>query len=280
MDLAVIIPCRNEAATLAQQLDALASQAWSGTWEVIVVDNGSDDDTAAIAAGHRGLAGRLRVIDASEKPGIATARRCGVEASTAAAFVFCDGDDVVAPGWVAAMGEALNHHQLVTGEIEIDALNAPEVTTSRGRHAMGVAPKFAGTPFLRGNNCGLTRSAWEQLDGFDESFKGLEDIELSLRAAAAGMATHFVPEALVQYRYRTEFPKLWRQGKYYGASFVLLGRRCRDLGLPRPARKATIRSWAWLVLNLPRAPMRRYRYRWVWTLACRTGALRTVLSRG
>jgi len=48
MKLSVIIPCYNEADTIATQLEVLAKQYWSEPWEVIVSDNGSTDDSLAI----------------------------------------------------------------------------------------------------------------------------------------------------------------------------------------------------------------------------------------
>lgn len=284
MDLSVIIPCHDEAATLPAQLDALASQRWDGSWEVLVVDNGSQDGTADVAAAHAGLAGRLRVVAAPDGVGVSFARRCGVDASTADAIAFCDGDDLVADGWVAAMGDALREHQLVTGEIGVDRLNDAALATSRGQRRMGVPPTYGPVVFLRGNNGGMWRTVWDRLGGFDEGFHGLEDIELSLRAAAHGMFVHFEPGALVHYRYRARWRGLWKQGLFYGASYPMLRRRCRDLGLAAPPRSSAWRSWAWLVVFAPQLARSSVRRRWVWTLACRIGAARggiqTRLRRG
>ena len=277
MDLSVIIPCRNEQTHLPRQLDALAAQEWDGEWEVIVADNGSTDATASIASGHQGLAGRIRVVNATGRANIAHTRRKGVEASQAMSVVFCDGDDVVAPGWVAAIGNALRDHDLVTGSIDLDRLNEPALAASRGTRRVAAAPMYGHVPFARGNNGGMTRRAWDDLGGFDEAFPGLEDIELSLRAATKGYTVHYVPEALVHYRYRAEFRALWRQGTYYGKSFALLNARHRELGLGSPPRTRVWKSWLWLVLMAPVAAMRRFRYRRVWTLASRVGGLRQVL---
>jgi GT2 family glycosyltransferase len=274
VDLAVIIPCHNEASTLPQQLDALAAQEWGGTWEVVVVDNGSTDRTSEVASGHPGLQGRLRVVRAADQRGVAYARRAGVEASKADAVAFCDGDDVVGVGWVAAIGDALREHELVTGAVELDLLNDPSTAQSRGRGRPGAAPTYGSVPFLRGNNGGMQRTTWDELGGFDPCFHGLEDIELSLRAVARGQRVHFEPRALVHYRYRADLRGLWQQGLFYGRSQPMLRRRCRELGLPPPPRSSGWRSWAWLALNLPRAPRRAVRPRWLWTLACRIGALR------
>ncbi len=277
MDLSVIIPCHNEAATLPDQLDALAAQEWDGSWEVLVVDNQSDDGTAEVAAAHEGLAGRLRVVMAPDGRGVAHARRAGVDASTAEAVVFCDGDDVVGRGWLHSMAEALRDHELVTGEIDVDRLNDRALAMSRGTQRLGVAPSYGGVTFLRGNNGGMRRTTWERLGGFDEEFHGLEDIELSLRAAALGLFVHFDPNAVVHYRYRPGWRALWKQGLFYGGSYPMLRRRCLDLGLEPPRRSAALRSWAWLALHLPRAATKAARPRWIWTLAVRLGAVRGAL---
>jgi len=279
MELAVIIPCKNEATTLPQQLDALAAQTWDGDWEVIVVDNNSDDGTPDVALAHEGLRGRLRVVRAMDAAGVAYARRCGVNATDARAVVFCDGDDVVAPGWVAGMGDALRRHDFVTGNIDIDLLNGPTLAATRGRRRIGLEPKFGPHTFLRGNNSGMTRERWDAYDGFDETFVGLEDIELSLRVAAAGDVIHFAENALVHYRYRDSPRVLWRQGMFYGSGRVRLARRCLDLGLEPPPRTGALKSWVWLLLFTPLAPLARYRKRWIWTAANRMGALRVAIDR-
>jgi glycosyltransferase involved in cell wall biosynthesis len=273
VDLSVVIPCHDEASTLPAQLDALGSQSWAGTWEVIVVDNASEDDTAGIARAHAALADRLRVVRADAGRGVSYARRAGVEASSGRAIVFCDGDDVVGDGWVQAMGDALREHALVTGEIDVDLLNEPPLVDSRGTRRLGVPPRWGEVVFLRGNNGGMAREVWDALDGFDEGFHGLEDIELSLRAAARGMFVHFEPSAVVHYRYRDDWRGLWRQGLFYGRSEPMLDRRCRELGLVGRRPFAAWRSWAWLLLRAPGAITGADRPRWLWTLACRVGAL-------
>lgn len=274
MHLSVIVPCHNEAATLGEQLDALAGQTWAGDWEVLVVDNGSTDDTRTVAMEHPLARDRLRVVNADDGRGVAYARRMGVEASMAESIAFVDGDDVVAPGWVQAIGDALQEHPLVTGEIELARLNDPRVAGSRGTHPPGAPPTFGSIVFLRGNNGGMWRSVWDDLRGFDEDFHGLEDIELSLRAAASGLSVHFEPSAVVHYRYRTGWRELWRQGTFYGGSEPGLRRRCRQLGI-EPAPRA-LRSWAWLVGSVPRLSQPAVRTRWLWTLACRTGSMRAA----
>jgi cellulose synthase/poly-beta-1,6-N-acetylglucosamine synthase-like glycosyltransferase len=78
LTVSVVIPARNAAWCLTEQLRALAAQDFDGTWEVVVSDNGSTDGTVALV---RDLAASfpvpLRVVDASRRPGPAHARNEG-----------------------------------------------------------------------------------------------------------------------------------------------------------------------------------------------------------
>ena len=93
--MAVVIPVRNGATTLATQLEALAgAKKPSRTLEVVVADNGSTDDTRSIAMSFTDRLA-LRIVDAGEVPGINIARNLGVAATDAEWLLFCDDDDAV-----------------------------------------------------------------------------------------------------------------------------------------------------------------------------------------
>jgi glycosyltransferase involved in cell wall biosynthesis len=273
MELSVVVPCHNVAATLAAQLDALKEQRWEGDWEVVVVDNRSSDTTKDVAEefamSSRGL---IRTIGAHSGRGVAYARNVGVRASRGSGIAICDGDDIVEPGWVRAMGDALQSYPLVTGSEDVEALNRPAIAKSRGSGRRAHAPRFGTVPFASGGNCAMRREVFERLGGYDESFAGLEDIEFSMRAAAAGISVQFVPEARIQYRYRDDVASLWRQGRFYGASVPVLAKRARQLGLPPPSRVSGLKSWAWLVVNAPKLASADGRLAWLWVLANRVGA--------
>lgn len=272
LDLMVIVPCHDEEATLAAQLDALTTQTWTGSWAITVVDNRSTDGTAGVAAGYR--ARGVRCISAVDGAGVSYARNEGVRRTSARSVAFCDGDDVVAPGWVAAMGDALAHHELVTGVLDTTTLNGPDAATLRPASSSRGLPHFGAVPFARGNNCGMRRSLWERLGGYDERFVGLEDIELSLRAAAAGARPVLADGAEVRYRFRTDAGSVWRQAFFYGRGRPALARQARALGLPGPSRTEGLRSWAWLLVHLPELHDAHGRLRLLWVLGHRLGALR------
>jgi glycosyltransferase involved in cell wall biosynthesis len=273
MDLSVVIPARNEAATIAGQLAALATQEWDGTWEVVVVDNGSTDGTPELVAAHSADHPRVRLVRASARAGLNYARNVGIDAARGRSFALCDADDLVAPGWVAAMGNALAANRLVTGVLELDLLNPEWLARSRGRGDERGLPTFHGIfPTVHGNNMGMSRATWAELGRFDEDvIIGSDDVELSMRAWIAGVDVAFVRDAVVHYRYRPEPSALWRQGRNYGRSRPLVVRRLRELGLECPSRVAGWRSWGWLAVHLPDVRTPEGRAAWVWVAANRVG---------
>src|SRR5215204_14430 len=132
-ELTVVIPALDAADEIAGQLDALAAQEWDEPWEVVVADNGSTDGTRAVVERYAGRLPGLRVVDASEPAGQAHALNSGVESAGAEAVAFCDTDDEAAPGWVAAMGEALSATSWSP------ASRTPRSSTSRGSRGRGRA---------------------------------------------------------------------------------------------------------------------------------------------
>ena len=103
MQISVVMPLRNVESTLAEALDALLAQEWSGDWEVVLVNNRSTDSTLAICKVYAVRDERVRVVQAAERDGLAYARQTGFDATTSPMVLICDGDDVVVPGWLAAM---------------------------------------------------------------------------------------------------------------------------------------------------------------------------------
>jgi glycosyltransferase involved in cell wall biosynthesis len=275
MDLSVVIPAHNVAATLGEQLDALAAETWDGEWEIVVVDNCSTDGTAALVREHAARDPRVRLVDATERRGPSYTRNVGFEAAAAEMIAACDADDVIAPGWVRAMGDALRVRPCVTGPLEVDRLNPAWLATTRGRPSLTEGPTWFGVfPIVAAGNLGIHRDVWRAAGRFDEAFSAQEDHEFALRLCLRDVPVAFEPAAVVHYRYRGSTQALWQQGTVYGESRPLLWRRVKDAGLATPSRIAGWRSWAWLLVHLVDLRTEHGRAAWVWVAANRLGQLR------
>jgi GT2 family glycosyltransferase len=241
---------------------------------IVAVDTGSTDDTAGVVRRYAGGGPRIRLVDAPAGRGPGASRNAGAAAAAGAALAFCDADDVVAAGWVAAMGEALRDYEFVTGPLELNQLNPPWVVESRGRSFADRRPVFEGIfPYASSCNMALTRSLFERAGGFDATWRVGEDLDLSLRLWLSGVDLHFEPGAVVHYRYRPTLRSTFHQARSYGRVRPVLAERLRRVGRQAPKRGAGLRNWVWLLRHLPMLAGRPGRAKWLWVAGQRVGNL-------
>lgn len=272
MELSVVICAHNEERFLSAQLDALLANQWDSQWEVVVVNNRSTDQTAMIAEQYAHRSPRVRLVSAPDRPDKAYAMAVGVRVAAGDHLAFCDADDVVAAGWVAAIGDGLRCHDVVTGPHELDLLNPAWLADSRGRSIEEPVGTFAGIyPSIRGAGWGVRRAVWERVGGVPEGYAACEDAAFSLSCWKVGIDISGVPDAVVHYRYRQSAAGLWRQGLSYGTYRPRIARLLREAGLPTPPPFGGWRSWALLVLRLPTLVTRQGRCTWVWIAGNRAG---------
>jgi GT2 family glycosyltransferase len=240
-----------------------------------VVDNGSTDNTAAVIAEYAERSPRVRYLLATEKADQSYAANSGVAATTANAVIFCDADDVVGEGWLAAMAAGLAEHQVVTGPNLLDRLNPKWLAESRGRTAEEPVGTFFGIfPLVRGNNYAVRREVWEVTGPLAEDFAEhgvLADQEFSLRCWLNGVEVVGLPDAIVHYRYRKDARSLWRQGFAYGSHRPLIAKLLKEAGKQGPPKFGGWKSWLLLVARLPTVVTKTGRAQWLWIAGNRWG---------
>ncbi len=267
------MPVHNEAVHIDEQLAALAEQTYTGEWELIVADNGSTDDTRAHA---EAWADRLpvHVVDAAARRGCGPAKNQGAAAANGDAFVFCDGDDVVAHGWLAAHAAALDHADVVAGAIVAVTDGAPITHKPIPTRA----PTLLGwLPYAQGANSSARREAFTRVGGFNEANPYAEDVELSWRVQLDGGTFAYAPEAVVHKRVPESTKALLRQYYRYGTCDVDLYRRYRDYGVTRPQTKDLASTYGGLIARLPRLRSPEVRARWASQAGRRAGRLAASL---
>jgi len=242
-DLSVVIPCLNAADVLPRQLEALISQEWNGTWDVIVADNGSTDTTMAIARSYERRLPSLRIVDASARRGRQHACNAGAKVA-GRAVVFIDADDEIAPGYVAAVGEALAQHPLVASRIDDSTLNNGWILDGRsGAQSADLQHNLGFLPYGSGGTLGVRYSVFEALGGFADDMDYAEDVDFCWRAQLSGVPIFFVPDAVVRYRYRPTLLSMFRQHRNFGRASALLYRTYRGRGMPGRSRRAGLHDW-------------------------------------
>jgi glycosyltransferase involved in cell wall biosynthesis len=258
--LTVVVPVRNMAATLGDQLAALARQEPGTLGEVIVVDHESSDATRAVAEGWIDRVPRLRVVTAPRRLGIGGVRTVGIDASSGGLLAFVDADDVVADGWSRAMLDALAHHRLVAGGIEHTRLNPPSAYDEVMWEEIPLRHGFLRAGI--GANMGIHRDLLAEVGGFDDSFHRGEDLDVYWKAQLHGDELFFARDAVVHRRLRSGAWAIAHQHYHYGRSTPLIFRRYRHHGIRRRPTKDVVYDLAMIVVRLPRVVDPAARRRW------------------
>lgn len=179
--LTVVIPARDAATTLGRTLDALL--AHPDVAEVIVVDDGSTDDTAELAA-ERGA----RVV-AGTGSGPSAARNRGAALASTPLLAFCDADDE----WIAPVPDP--RVALLTERPELDGALGQTICRTDGPTARDAAPTHLGAV----HGLVLRRTAFDRVGGFDEDLQLGEDLDWILRSRAAGLRVEMLDVPCYRY---------------------------------------------------------------------------------
>lgn len=202
-DACVIVPAFDAEATLGRTLDALEPQLHECGAELVVIDNGSRDGTAALVE-RRGI----RLVRRDGVGGPAAARNAGIDATTAPLIAFTDADCEPARGWLRAILDALADADLVTGPVAPD----PRVTAGPFDKTLSFA---AGSLLFETANLAVRRTLTDRvrfepfIAAADDPRPGLrpgpdegpfgEDTWFGWRAIRGGARVAFREDALVHH---------------------------------------------------------------------------------
>jgi glycosyltransferase involved in cell wall biosynthesis len=280
MKLSVVIPCLNAAQSIGYQLAALRKQAWDRPWEVIVADNGSSDATVdVVRKNSRGLP-CVQVVDASDLPGSAYARNVGALFARGESIVFCDADDEVGNGWLAAIGAALETRDFVASRFDIEKLN-PLWVSGKLKNPQGAGlQRVAYPPFLchaGGSGLGIKRAIHQWVGGFDVALPRLQDTDYCFRVQRLGIDLHFVADAVIHIRYSDNPVALFRQARLWAQYNALMYKRYGGGSPLKDPWRGYTQTWRDLICCMPRILRKETRTAWMKTLGTQIGLLQGVL---
>lgn len=200
--VSVIIPAYNQAIYLPEALDSLLAQTYSN-WEAVIVDDGSPDNVADIASRYIEKDPRIKFLH-TDNHGLSAARNTGAAHSDGEYLIFLDGDDRIAPGYIAECVAALQSDRRIK-------VAAPQMQCF-GIHQEIWPVVYENYAQLLINNplyatAAMRRSDFDAIGGYDEGMrKGFEDWEFWIRllAGEGSDAVWIGPDILFFYRQKQQ----------------------------------------------------------------------------
>lgn len=235
----MVVPTHDRAPVLARCLDALAPQ---GADEIVVVDDGSSDDTGAVIEERPFVRGIRR----ESAGGRSAAKNTGLASARGEVILFVDDDAIAQPGLVdrhrAHHARHPEQHEALLGHVTW----SPEVEVTPHMHWL----ENGGPMFAYGDIDDPDDVTWRKLytvnvslkraflEPFDEELPIYEDTELGFRLSRKGLRLRYDPEALAHHL-RTETPKRTeRRMEEVGAAAARLYRKHPELREPPPPMRA------------------------------------------
>lgn len=251
-DVTVVVPVRDRPAALARLLTALRADPATARAPVVVVDDGSVDPAAVVRAA--GACGG-RVVRREVSGGPAAARNAGLREARTDLVAFLDSDCVPRTGWLGVLRPHLADPRL--------ALVAPRITglpggptgwtaaydevagaLDMGEHPAPVRP-WSAISYVPSAALLARRVALGE--GFDESMRVAEDVDLVWRLVEAGWRVRYEPGAVVEHEHPVATADWLRRRAFYGTGAALLAARHGPAVAPVVLAPTSAAVWALLV---------------------------------
>jgi GT2 family glycosyltransferase len=233
------------AATLGGSLAALGAQEFPiDAYEVLVVDNGSRDDSRTVAARFP-----VRLIEEPRR-GAAAARNRGIEAAAAQIVAFTDADCVPSRTWLRDLDEGFADGEttVVAGALfplPGGSRAVTEYVSRIGQYNSAVTLAHPRFPYASTANVAVRASVLEAVGGFDDRFTTYEGVDLFYRLHRQGrLRARALRRAVVFFQPRRSVYKFALQNFYYGRGYARFCVRHRDDLEPHATRAGHhVRRW-------------------------------------
>lgn len=239
--VSVVLPVWNRAGLVGSAIASVVAQTWE-RWELLVVDDGSTDDTRAVLDAWTARDPRVRVL-AQRHGGHAVARNRGLAASRGEVITYLDSDNAWAPGYLAAVVAAFAD-PAVTSVYCAQRVHDHALDDDWVRAEPFDAEALRGGNFIDLNVFAHRRALYERLGGFDAGLRRLTDWDLVLRFAADAPPRQL---PVIGGRYVAGLPDQVSATESY-ARHLYLVRRKHERPLSRPLR-VLYALWHWPQLS-------------------------------
>lgn len=222
VDITIIVPTFNRPRALAVCLANLtALEPPPGGFDIVVVDDGGSTDLAPIVAAARTPTVEIQLFRQPNR-GPGAARNLGAREARGQWLAFTDDDCLPRPSWLVALHRVWQQEgNVIAGGRTVNGLVSNPYSAA-SQLIVDAAYRYfnddrRNSRFLASNNLGLSRTAFLDAGGFDESFRiASEDRELCDRWLWRGGRIVFSPEPIVEHRHHLSFAAFLRQHYRYG----------------------------------------------------------------
>lgn len=198
--LSIVIPCYNDAEFIEQSVDSAVNQTYRNK-EVILVDDGSNQETKAIL---KGLESKIDILITQENKGQSASRNEGIKAAHGEYILILDSDDFFEPIFCEKAIKVFETDKAVKLVTCYANLLFENGTSSLYKPNGGKLEDFLFVNQSLGTSM-FRKKDWELCGGYDESMReGFEDWEFFIRLLAKGGVAHVIKEPLYNYRKRSE----------------------------------------------------------------------------
>lgn len=198
--LSTICPCYNQAHYLEAAIKSVQDQTFE-EWELIIIDDGSEDHTFEIAQNYAKSDARIKVIH-QENKGLSAARNAGIRQATGEFLHFLDADDLILP----------TAYQVIYQKSQRDSkislwISSYSYFDQNDFHTHVFSEKkLHAIDFIRTNQAPpvahfLKKEMIQRIGSFDQQLKSCEDWDLWLRVAKSGAQIKTISDSLARYRY-------------------------------------------------------------------------------
>lgn len=227
----VVVPTHNRLGFLPALLDSLEAQDYpSARWELVLVDDGSSDGTAAYLRARSEQCRNNMTVLYQRQSGAPAARNNGARTARGRALLFLDDDMIASPTLVR---EHAQLHLQDPGAIVVGHLSLPEgerepwvawEDAQLGHHfaALRSGVRTPGPRDFYSGNCSVSTALFEQVGGYDTTLPRAEDVEIGYRLAGAGARFYFRAEADSLHLGRHRFAAWLRNARLYGRCDMML----------------------------------------------------------
>lgn len=243
--VSVIVAARNGAAFLPFLFNALSEQTAPSTWfELIVVDDGSDDETAELV---RGCA-FARLVQPNGHVGLPAARNLGISEARGQIVALTDADCIPEPTWVmdGLVSFASDEVDMIAGGITVPLGERPSIATLLDSSRFFDQELAIERGFGIGANLWVRREVFARVGMFNEQLAayGGDDDDFGQRATAAGSRLAYAPNVNVFHPPRERGRDLAR--KAYRLGYSMAAQRRVAVGMPRGAPRLFLNWKMWL----------------------------------